>query len=83
MGGRNGGEMEKTSLETEANGKKSRSVKTPRKDSGETTKARGKGQKKAAAKKTRESRKEGDEEDRKGKSARAQKRRCATRCREK
>ena len=52
MGGRNGGEMEKTSLETKANGKKSSAVKTPRKDSGETTKARGKGQKKPAAKKT-------------------------------
>lgn len=51
MGGRNGGEMEKTSLEMESNGRKSRSVKTSRKDSGETTKARGKSKKNAAPKK--------------------------------
>ena len=51
MGGRNGGEMEKTSLEMEPKGKKSRAAKTPRKDSGETTKARGKSKTNAAPKK--------------------------------
>jgi hypothetical protein len=48
VGGRNGGEMEKTSLKMESNGKKNRAAKTPRKDSDKTTKARGKSKKNAA-----------------------------------
>ena len=51
MGGRNGGEMEKTSREIKAKGAKSRAAKTPRKNSGGNAKARGKSQKKPAAKK--------------------------------
>ena len=51
MGGRNGGEMEKRSLDSETPEKKSRAVKTPRKNSGEAVKARGKSKKKSAPKK--------------------------------
>jgi hypothetical protein len=51
VGGRNGGEMEKRSLEMETYEKKSRAVKGPRKNSGEATKARGPSEKNAAAKK--------------------------------
>jgi hypothetical protein len=62
--------MEKTSLEMESNGKKSRSVKTSRKDSGGTTKARGKSKKNAAPKKPgkaeRKATKKNDKKKRKG-----------------
>jgi hypothetical protein len=51
MGGRNGGEMEKSSRELERNGKKSRKVKRPQKSSGEAAKTRGTSKKNAAAKK--------------------------------
>ncbi len=51
MGGRNGGEMEKTSLVRESKGKTSRAAKTAQKDSGETTKARGKSKENAALRK--------------------------------
>ena len=51
MGGRNGGEMEKKSLEMETREKKTAAVKKPRKNRGEAAKAGEKGKKKAAAKK--------------------------------
>ena len=62
--------MEKTSLQMETNGKKSKAVKTPRKDSGETTKARGKSKQNAATKKPgkaeRKATKKNDKKKRKG-----------------
>jgi hypothetical protein len=51
MGGRNGGEMGKTTLEMEKNGKKSRAVKRPRKNSDEAATARGSSKQNAEAKK--------------------------------
>jgi len=51
VGGRNGGEMGKSSLETETNGNKCGAVKIPQKNSGEAARPRGIGKKKAAAKK--------------------------------
>jgi len=51
MGGRNGGEMEKSSREMKKNEKKSSAVKRPRKNGGEVAKTRGTSKKKAAAKK--------------------------------
>jgi hypothetical protein len=50
MGGRNGEEMAKSSLEMETNEKKSRTVKRSGKNGGEAAKARGKSRKNAAAK---------------------------------
>jgi hypothetical protein len=50
VGGRNGGEMEKSSLEMKTKGKKSRAVKRPRKNSGEAAKAGEKSKEKAAKK---------------------------------
>jgi hypothetical protein len=51
VGGRNGGEMEKSSLEMETREKKTTTVKKPRKNRSEAAGAGGKGKKKAAAKK--------------------------------
>jgi hypothetical protein len=51
VGGRNGGEMEKKSLEMETREKKTTAVKKPRKNRGEAAKAGEKGKKRAVAKK--------------------------------
>jgi hypothetical protein len=51
MGGRNGGEMEKSSREKETNRKKSRAVTRPKKNGGDAAKARGTSKKKAVVKK--------------------------------
>lgn len=70
MDGRNGGEMEKTSLDKDTHEKKSRAVKTPRKGNVETTKARGKSKKNAAPKQPgkaeRKATKKNDRKKRKG-----------------
>jgi hypothetical protein len=62
--------MEKTSLEMKTNGKKSKAVKIPGKESGETTKTQEKNKKNAAAKKSgkaeRKSTKKSDKKKRKG-----------------
>jgi hypothetical protein len=70
VGGRNGGEMEKISLEMETTEKKSRSVKRPRKNSGEAAKARRTSKKNTAAKKPgkaeKKATKKNDKKKRKG-----------------
>jgi hypothetical protein len=69
VGGRNGGEMEKSSLEMKTNGKKSRAVKRPRGKSGEATKV-GKSKNNAVARKPgkaeRKATKKDDKKKRKG-----------------
>jgi len=69
MGGRNGGEMGKSSPEMETNGKKSRAVKTPQKNSGEAIEAGGKDEAAATKKQgkaERKATKKADKKKRKG-----------------
>jgi len=70
VGGRNGGEMGKRSLETETKGKKSTAVKIPQKNSGEATKAGERNNEKGAAKKAgkteKKAAKKNDKKKRKG-----------------
>jgi hypothetical protein len=70
VGGRNGGEMEKSSLELETTGKKSRAAKRPHKNSGEGAKTPGTSEKNDAAKRPRKAEKKAtkknDKKKRKG-----------------